>query len=143
MSERSPTLSVAGIDTRRQLVTFAGVGLASNAALYCAYLVLTAIGLGPKTAMSLCYCGGVLLTFLFNRRFTFRHRGHLSGSAVRYVALHASAYIGNFVVLAILVDEMRLPHRLVVLACIVVTACIMFVLQKLWVFPGNRDQLPP
>ena len=58
-----------------QFSRYAIVGLASNAIGYVLYIGLTRLGLGPKLAMSLLYGIGILQTFLFNKRWTFGHRG--------------------------------------------------------------------
>jgi putative flippase GtrA len=119
---------------QRQLLSFAAIGLVSNAATYGIYLTLTALVVGHKTAMTLVFAASVLSTYALNRRWTFRHRGPVAQSATRYVGIYTFAYVGNLVLLALLVDVAQLPHRLVMLALIIVTACLMFLLQKRWVF---------
>ena len=120
--------------TRRQLFSFGIVGLVSNAVTYGIYLALTFVGVGHKTAMTLVFAVSVLLTYALNRRWTFRHRGQMSRSAVRYVGIYALAYVANLALLALLVDGAKLPHRFVMLSLIVATACVMFLLQRRWVF---------
>jgi putative flippase GtrA len=122
------------MEIRRQFLTFAIVGIASNAALYAAYLAVTALGVGHKTAMTLLFATGVLCTYLFNRRWTFRHGGGMRQSALRYVGAYLFACLGNVAVLFWLVDVAHFPHRIVTLGLIVATACLTFVLQKFWVF---------
>jgi putative flippase GtrA len=120
--------------TRRQLISFGIVGLASNALTYALYLALTSVGVGHKTAMTFVFATSVASTYALNRRLTFDHGGPLLHSAQRYVGIYALAYVGNLAALALLVDAAHLPHRVVMLALIVATACVMFVLQKFWVF---------
>jgi|KBSSwiStaDraftv2_1062776.scaffolds.fasta_scaffold25463_3 putative flippase GtrA len=120
--------------TTRQLLSFGAVGLVSNALTYALYLALTSEGVGHKTAMTLVFATSVATTYALNRRWTFDHRGSLKHSAQRYVGIYALAYVGNLAALALLVDAANLPHRLVMLALIVATACVMFLLQKFWVF---------
>ena len=50
------------MQTRQQFVRYALVGLAANFVLYLAYLALTWLGMGHKTAMTLLYALGVLQT---------------------------------------------------------------------------------
>jgi putative flippase GtrA len=128
--------------TTRQLLTYAAVGLASNAALYALYLWLTGLGMGHKTAMTGLFALGVLWTYLGNRRWTFRHRGG-SAPAFRYAASYLLAYLANIGSLFLLVDIARLPHRAVMLVLIVITACGLFASQKYWVFshsPGGARE---
>jgi putative flippase GtrA len=61
--------------TRSQFLRYALVGLGSNLLLYLAYLMLTALGVEHKTAMSFVYALGVTQTFFFNRAWSFQHKG--------------------------------------------------------------------
>jgi len=126
------------METRDQLLRYGAIGLASNAALYAAYLLISWLGLGPKVAMSTVYCAGVLGTFVFNRRWAFSHDGAVSGALVRYAATYAGAYVFNMTAVLVLVDIVGLPHRWVVLALIFISAGITFLVQKFWVFRAER-----
>lgn len=120
--------------TLAQLVRFGIVGVVSNGALFVFYLVMTRHGLGPKIAMSIAYGIGVAQTFLFNRRWTFRHRGAVSAAFVRYCATYGIGYLTNLVTLAVLVDVAGWPHEWVQGAMILCIAVLVFLLQKYWVF---------
>ena len=124
----------ASTPAHRQLLSFGVVGVVSNALTYALYLALTSVGVGHKTAMTLVFATSVASTYALNRRWTFSHSGSLARSAPRYLGIYALAYVGNLAALALLVDVAQLPHRLVMLALIVATACAMFLLQKFWVF---------
>jgi putative flippase GtrA len=128
--------------TQRQLLRFGAIGVASNAALYGVYLLLTWLGVGPKLAMTLVYGAGVLGTFLFNRRWTFDHAGAVHSALARYAATYGLVYLFNLGAMLALVDGMGLPHRWVMLALIPVCAGITFLLQKFWVFPAQRHTAP-
>ncbi|MDW7774305.1 MAG: GtrA family protein [Desulfobulbaceae bacterium] len=117
-----------------QLIRFAIVGLCSNGILYLAYIGLTMLSMGPKTAMSLLYITGVLQTFLFNRRWTFNHLGAARPALIRYLLSYLSGYIINFVALLLFVDIVDLPHQAVQAAMIIFLAFYLFALQKFWVF---------
>ena len=125
------------MSTLRQLVSFGMIGIVSNAALYVIYLVMTRLGVGPKTAMTAVFALGVLSTYTFNRRLTFRHEGAIAQSAARYASVYLLAYLANIAALALLVDVAGFPHQAVMLVLIVATAVLVFVLQKLWVFAGK------
>lgn len=101
------------MDTKTQFTRYVLVGLASNLVLYLAYLALTAWGMGPKPAMSLLYALGVAQTFVFNRKWSFRHQGGFHGTFARYVVAYAFGYILNLTVLWLAVDRLGLPHQLV------------------------------
>lgn len=92
--------------------------------------------------MTAVYFTGVLSTFIFNRRWTFDHAGAISPTMIRYVATYAFGYLFNVAGLLILVDAAGLPHQWVMLVLIFVGAGIIFLLQKLWVFPADRKIAP-
>jgi len=128
-------------ETRLQLLRYAIIGVAANASLYAAYLVLNALGVGHLLAMTVTYCTSVLCTFLFNRRWTFDHRGKLPAAAMRYGLVYVLGYIFNFGALALLVDGIGLPHAPVMAALIIISAALIFLAQKYWVFVTGHEAL--
>jgi len=120
-----------------QALRFAVVGLASNAVLYLAYLGMTAAGLGPKLAMSLAYAAGMTQTFIYNKRWTFSHRGNTGASLVRYLISYALGYLLNLGILYFFVDTIGLPHQAVQGGAIIGVAVTLFLLQRYWVFHGD------
>lgn len=133
-SRRPTTPSCVEMETRRQFLRYALIGLTSNAVLYAAYLTLTGVGVGHKTAMTLLYVVGTLQTYIFNRRWTFLYRGKIPGSMLRYAATYAFGYLLNLTALFALVDILGLPHRIVQAVLILIVAVSIFLLQKYWVF---------
>jgi putative flippase GtrA len=125
---------VSGDSVQGQFLRYALVGFASNALLYAAYLALTRLGAEPKVAMTLLYVAGVAQTFLFNKRWSFRHRGMPGPAFVRYCAAYALGYVFNLLALLLLVDRLAWPHQLVQGVIIVLLALMLFALQKYWVF---------
>jgi putative flippase GtrA len=119
---------------RVQFIRYALVGLASNALLYGFYIALTSIGTEPKLAMTLLYALGVAQSFVFNKRWSFRHGGRFRPTFARYCATYAVGYVINFFALLLLADRLGFPHQLVQGIMIVLLAFMLFALQKLWVF---------
>ena len=117
-----------------QLSRYAVVGLASNAVGYLLYLLATWLGVGPKTAMTLLYLLGVLQTFVFNKRWSFRFVGAAAPAFVRYGIVYVLGYAINFLVIMLLVDQAKLPHQWVMAGLILFMAFFFFVGQKFWVF---------
>lgn len=117
-----------------QFARYSTVGLASNLLLYVAYLAITTVGLGPKSAMTVLYVCGVLMTFIFNRSWTFNHEGAVSSSFWKYVLVYLSGYLVNWLVLYSLVDEANWPHQYVQGIMILLLAFCIFIAQKFWVF---------
>lgn len=126
---------------KRQILRYAAVGLAANLSLYAIYLVLTATIFEPKTAMTVTYACGVLMTYWFNRRWTFAQQGFGGYSLLRYVAAYASGYTINVLALLIFVDHYGIRHEIVQACMTVLLAIMLFLLQKYWVFrtaPENK-----
>jgi putative flippase GtrA len=119
---------------RTQFIRYVVVGLASNAVIYVAYIVLTQLGMGPKLAMSLLYCVGVFQTFVFNKKWSFRFAGASTPALVRYLMVYAVGYAVNLLALMLLVDQAELPHQIVQGMMIIVVAIMLFFAQRYWVF---------
>lgn len=120
-----------------QLARYGLIGLLSNAALYLAYLALTGAGMGPKVAMTLLYALGVAQTFIFNKRWSFRHGGANRPAFVRYCIVYALGYLFNFLALIAFVDHLGYPHQIVQGVLVLLLALILFLLQKFWVFRSD------
>lgn len=119
---------------RDQFVRYAIVGVASNAAVYFLYLVVTWFGVAPKAAMTSLYLLGVLQTFVANKSWSFRFDGAARPALVRYATAYTLGYAINLLALILLVDQFGLPHQLVQGAMILVVAVLLFLAQRYWVF---------
>lgn len=127
------------MQTRSQFLRFVIVGGVSNALLFLMYLALTKFGMGHKVAMSTLYLVGVMQTFVFNKRWSFKHQGGMRTALFRYWIVYALGYLLNLSALMILVDRVGIPHQLVQGIMILVLAILLFVAQKLWVFRTVSD----
>jgi len=120
--------------SRSQFLRYATVGLTSNVLMYLAYLGLTAVALGHKSAMTLVYLAGTFLSFFANRSWSFAHRGASRVALARYVAAYLFGYGLNWTILWVGVDRFRFPHQIVQAGAICVVAIGLFLLHKFWVF---------
>lgn len=120
-----------------QFVKYGIVGLLSNGILFCLYLMFTWLGMEHKIAMTLLYTLGIMQTFIFNKKWTFEHQGLMKSTLPRYVAAYMVGYIFQLVSLIIFVDIYKFPHQLIMGALIIVTAVLIFLLQKYWVFENK------
>ena len=125
---------------RSQFIRYLVVGLASNAVIYVGYLLLTQLGMGPKLAMSLLYGVGLLQTFVFNKKWSFRFEGAATPALVRYLVVYAVGYGVNFLAMMLLVDRAELPHQLVQGVMIFIVAIMLFSAQRYWVFPSHNKE---
>lgn len=117
-----------------QFSKYTVVGLTSNLLLYVAYLAITAIGMGPKLAMSAVYVAGVAQTFIFNKRWSFQSSKNGQHQFLKYCIAYGVGYLINWGALYIFVYILRTPHQIVQAAMILVVAAVIFILQKFWVF---------
>lgn len=123
-----------GTTISSQFTRYAIVGLVSNFVLYMLYLALTSLSMGHKSAMTLLYAVGVAQTFLFNKRWSFRHRANVAGAFTRYATAYAAGYVLNLFALWLFVDRLGIPHQIVQGIMIVTLAFFLFLAQKFWVF---------
>lgn len=120
---------------------FAIVGVISNGILFLAYLALTEIGMASKFAMTLLYVTGVIQGFIFNKKWTFSHEGHVTKTFTAYVLLYAIGYLINLAILVVFVDRLGMPHQLVQGAATLTLAGFFFLTQRFLIFrTGNSAQ---
>jgi putative flippase GtrA len=117
-----------------QLIRYGLVGVASNAAIYLVYLLITYLGMEAKSAMTLVYIVGASIGFVGNRKWTFAHRGDSSSAALRYVLAHMFGYMLNFLILFTFVDRLGYAHQWVQAVAIIIVAGFLFVIFKYFVF---------
>lgn len=117
-----------------QLIRYGLVGVASNAAIYFVYLLITYLGVEPKTAMTLVYVIGASIGFIGNRKWTFAHRGDSSSAALRYALAHIIGYLLNFLILFTFVDRLGYAHQWVQAVAIIIVAGFLFIVFKYFVF---------
>lgn len=126
-----------------QLFSYVLVGVLSNLAGYFLYLFLTYLGCTPKLTMTTLYGVGAVFSFFANRRFTFRHDGHIGAVGIRFLLAYALGYLLNLLLLVLFVDVLGFAHQLVQAVAIVVVAIFLFVVCRLFVFvqrPAVRSE---
>lgn len=146
LSKMSPSAASGGTSmsaTHRQFLKYAVVGVASNVAVYIVYLLLAATIFEPKIAMTISYALGVFLSYLFNRRWTFKYRGARGYSLMRYVMAYGFGYMINLSALLIFVDYLHLAHEIVQGCMVFAVAIVLFLLQKYWVFRAATEHNAP
>lgn len=123
-----------------RFIRYALVGLATNLAGYMVYLLVTWLGVAPKSAMTVLYLVGASLGYFGNRQWAFRYSGSVWRSSLKYVAFHAGGYALNYLMLYIFADELGFPHQLVQAVAVVAIAGYLFVAFNLFVFKtGNSE----
>ena len=118
----------------KQLFHYGVIGVTSNSLGYLVYLVATYLGGTPKITMSILYGVGMVISFVGNRKLTFRHKGSASAAGSRFIIAHIFGYIMNFAILAIFVDKLGFPHQWIQAIAIFVVAFFLFFAFKFFVF---------
>lgn len=124
----------------RQFFRYALIGVLTNSLGYAMYIFLTYIWGYPKLTMTFLYIAGALFGFLANRRFTFRHNGHMAAAGARYFLVHFSGYLLNLGLLLLFVDWMGFPHQIVQAIAIIVVAVFLFFLLRIFAFAPNQTE---
>jgi putative flippase GtrA len=117
-----------------QFLKYVLVGLLTNCLGYLLYLALTYAWGMPKLTMTVLYSSGAMVSFFANRRFTFRHDGHIGAAGIRFAAVQVAGYLLNLTLLVIFVDRLGFAHQLVQAIAIVVVAVFLFLLTRAFVF---------
>jgi putative flippase GtrA len=118
----------------RQFFRYLVVGAAANGAGYLVFFVLTAVGLDSVAAISILYPTQIALAFVLNRRWAFGHEGKVPVAMIKYVVAYAACYLLNVAALKLFADHMGLSHLAVQACAVVVLACLLFLVQRYWVF---------
>lgn len=121
-----------------QLFRFGLVGVASNAGAYTAYLLITTLGVSPKSSMTIVYVAGATVGFLGNRTLTFAHQGSVMGAGIRYVIAHSFGYGLNLSILIVMVGKLGYAHQLVQAFAILVVAAFLFLAFKFFAFANDE-----
>ena len=128
-------MTVTG-DELRRLMRFAIVGVASNAALYVAFLLLLQLAVRPLWAAAMCYVTGIAVSYVFNRAWAFDSRASHRADLPRFLAAHAIGMLSTILVLKVLLGWLR--PELAQLVNIAVTALITYANLAWLGFGGAR-----
>ena len=135
MPESTLSLAVLG-----RFLMYAMVGTAGTAAHYTVLIGLVSFGLSKPVPASVLGAGvGACVNFLLNAVFTFRGRTRLSWrTAARFFAIAALAASANGLLMALLVDRVRLDYRLAQLMVTATLLCLTFLINSVWTFRASR-----
>jgi putative flippase GtrA len=115
----------------RQFATFTGVGLIAAVAHFGVLIVLVEGGdIRPVIATLWAFLAGVAVSYLLNRRYTFRSGRPHRAAAPRFFAVSAGGFALNGAVMWFLIESWGVPY---LIAQVVATAFVL-----IWNFSANR-----
>lgn len=118
-----------------QIARYGLVGFLNNSFGYLIYLLLTWLWLDPKVAVTLLYPIGAITGYFGHSKFTFLYSGSYLLGVFRYILAHLVGYGTNISILYNFVDMLGYPHQLIQAIAIFITAGILFLLFRYYVFP--------
>jgi putative flippase GtrA len=119
----------------REIVSFNIVGAINTAITYGIYSLLVAVGVDYRLALVLEYCFGIVFSFVFNRRYTFRHGGPVTSRMITSMVGSYAAVMGlNFVLLSLFVEILGLNEYTGQFFALGISVGVSFFAQKYLVF---------
>jgi len=135
---RTERTSIKNHNSLRQILSYGLIGIFSNLFGYAAYLLVTQFGGTPKLTMTALYVSAATISFVGNRKLTFRSQGRLGKTLLRFVAAHLCGYALDFLMLYVFVDKLLFSHQLVQGVAIVLVAIFLFFSFKYFVFKEDK-----
>jgi putative flippase GtrA len=125
------------------LLRFASVGVLNTLIGYAViFLCMYGFDQGAVTSNVIGYAVGLVVSFFFNRTFTFRSKAAVVPEAVRFVVIFLLAYLANLGVLVLLTRHLNLHEGLSQVMAGVAYFSLSFVLSKYYVFGNPRGNAP-
>jgi putative flippase GtrA len=117
---------------------YLGTGGLNTVVGFAVIFLLLWSGASPLSANIAGYGAGLLLGFLFSRKFVFRSEGHWTAEGVRYLLAFGFAFMANLFVLRELLSRTDLH---VIVAQVVASATytlLMYALSRIFIFRQLR-----
>ena len=127
----------------RQFLTFSGVGLVAAVAHYGVLIAFVeGFGMAPVIATLWGFLAGAAVSYVLNRRYTFRSDRPHRAAAPRFLAVSTGGFLLNGIVMWVLNETWGVPY---LLAQVVATAIVLFwnfSANLLWTFRSGSDDIP-
>jgi putative flippase GtrA len=119
------------------VLRFGVIGGLNNLLSYGIFAALTLAGMPSIAAATITYATGMVISYLANRAFTFRHSGSARRSVLRFVVVNLAGYALNVAILALFVELIGGNALVVQLGAIVVVATGIYFGMRFWVFRAS------
>jgi putative flippase GtrA len=133
-------LHVAKSSGHIQFIRYVIVGITQNLLGYALYLFITWAGIDPKTAITLLYPVGFMLSYMGNKKWSFSHEGKHSQAFIRFAITHIFGYAFNIAGLYVFVDMYGYNHRYIQLLLMFILMFYFFFALRLFVFTHSRPK---
>jgi putative flippase GtrA len=127
---------------RVQLVRFAAVGVTNTAVTLGAYALALHAGVRYVPAGAVAYGLGGVNGFVFNRAWTFGHRGRALPAAARYGAVVAAGIAANVLLLRAVAGA-GVPHAAAQAAAVGPVTLVTFAFSRAWAFAPDAPSPRP
>lgn len=112
---------------------YALVGVLNTLVGYAVFYVVLHLGMGHLASLAVSYAVGVVHSFFWNRRWTFKAQGAFRRQAPRFLAVTGVTFALNALMLQGLVQVGVRPD-IGQLLCLVVTTVVGYAGHRLWSF---------
>lgn len=129
---------------RYQALRFGSVGVLNTAIGYTLIMLAMWAGAAPLPANAIGYAGGLIVSFMLNRTWTFRRSSTMLKSkgtvseAKRFVGAFSVAWLLNASVVWISLQTVQASAYFCQLAGVIAYSLSFYVLCRLWVFSDAR-----
>lgn len=121
----------------RQIAAFAGVGIAAAIVHYSLLVGLVEIaGWRAVPATLVGYVGGGIVSYLLNRRHTYRSDRPHGEAGWRFAVVAAAGFLLTYGAMHVLVDRWALPYLPAQVATTLIVLVWSFLAHKHWSFGG-------
>jgi putative flippase GtrA len=114
---------------------FLAVGVLNSAVGLALIYAAMALGADYRVANAIGYAGGILISFVVNRGWTFAHDGDWRASFVRWLAVVGVAYAAQFAVVIGLTEGLGVDARIAQALGVPVYTLLSFLGARRFAFP--------
>ena len=127
-------------DELQKLIKFGAVGVINTLVDYAVFTLVGFLSPNVYLAQTAGYCCGVLNSYIWNRKWTFKSSGRFLGAELlKFVVVNTVTYLASLGALWLLVDNWNMNKYIAKILLIGVTLVINFTLSRLWVFREGGD----
>jgi putative flippase GtrA len=117
-----------------QWLRFVVVGATNTLVSWCAYAVVTSLGLHYLLASTVAFGLGVVNSYVLNRRWTFRSRAQRTPELLRFTVVQMVGLGVDLVLLYAIVEGLGIAHLIAQALVFPAASALTFGLSRRWAF---------